>query len=405
LAAILAPCAALALMPAVAQAADVSVEGGTLRYTSGASANSVHVAPGTPGRLQVTDPKTSVHAGSGCTSSGQHSASCSAAGVTAISIDLGGGADRASIAPAISIPARIAGGGGADVLLGGSGADRLEGGPGPDNLDGAAGNDTELGGDGNDTFSQGRSANGADSLTGGGGVDRVGYGRRSGRLAVSLDGVANDGDAAPAEGDNVGTDVEDVSGGSGPDTIVGDGARNALDGGAGNDFVDGRAGVDALEGGPGADFIGSRDLSADGVSCGSAADRVRGNPSDHFGGDCEVVRTGAPIRVRPLSRHLAGGRTVRLKVTCDKTAFGPCAGRVFVATVHRVHTKSGVRRVSVGSRAFRLDPGTSKEVRVRAHRGARRLVRRHSRLVRARVLGGDSAGPAVRVARAFVLRR
>ena len=55
--------------------------------------------------------------------------------------------------------------------------------------------------------------NGADGLQGGGGADDVGYGKRNAGIAVSLDGVANDGEAG--EGDNVGTDVETVSGGSG----------------------------------------------------------------------------------------------------------------------------------------------------------------------------------------------
>jgi hypothetical protein len=132
---------------------------------------------------------------------------------------------------------------------------------------------------------------------------------------------------------------------------------------------------------------------------------VRADPRDRVATDCEAVGVSAPIRVRPASSRLAGTGTVRLLVSCGVTAFEPCFGRVFVSTARRVHTRRGLRRVRVGSKAFRLDPGTSEEVRVRARASARRLVRRHRRRVVAVVRGGDSAGPAMGVRRAFVLRR
>ena len=402
-AAVAAPLVLLALCPAAVLAADVSVEGGTLRYTSGQSANAVQITMRSPGRFVVSDSKTNVMAGAGCTSMGQKRASCPAGGVTALAVDVAGGADRVSIDARISTSATITGGGGNDVLRGGSGNDRLEGGPGADNLDAAVGNDTEVGGDGNDTFAQGRSPNGADSLAGGGGVDRSAYGRRSAGVAVSLDGIANDG--AAAEGDNVGTDVEGVSGGSGADTIVGSAARNSIDGGAGNDFVDGRVGVDSLTGGRGADRIGSRDLSLDRVDCGAEGDRVRANFGDRVARDCEVVGLSAPIHVRPVRARLAGTGSLTVLVTCDATAFGKCAGRVVVNTARRVLTGQGRRRVRIGSKGFRLDPGTSKELRVRARPSARRLVRLHRRLVRASVRGGDTAGPAAGVSPTFFVRR
>jgi Ca2+-binding RTX toxin-like protein len=392
-----------AVLPAAAQAADVAVQNGTLRYSSGQSANSVQVSPRSPGRFVVSDSKSNVTAGVGCTSMGARRASCPMAGVTAISIDVAGGADHVSIDAAVSTPATITGGGGNDVLRGGSGNDRLEGGPGADSLDGAAGNDSELGGDGNDTFSQGRVPNGADGLQGGGGVDDVGYGKRNAGIAVSLDGVANDGEAG--EGDNVGTDVETVGGGSGSDRIVGNAAQNRLDGGAGNDFIDGRAGADTLNGGRGADEIGSRDLSVDRVDCGAEGDRVRANAGDRVARDCEVVGLTAPIRLRTVRTRLAGTGSLTMRITCSATAFGQCAGRVVVGTVRRVNTSQGGKRVRVGSTGFRLDPGTSTTIRIRARSVARRVVRRRSRLVRATVLGGDTAGPAAGVSRRFFLRR
>jgi len=322
-----------------------------------------------------------------------------------LAIDPGGGADRVTISPAVSTPAVIEGGGGDDTLLGGSGNDRLDGGPGADTLDGRAGNDVENGGDGDDTFSQGSAANGADILSGGGGFDRAGYGRRTAGLSITLHDAANDGDTGAGEGDNVRSDVEWVSGGSGPDTLIGSPARNRLDGGAGNDFIDGRDGRDTINAGSGADSVGSRDLAGDTIDCGADGDRVRGDARDRFGRDCEVVSVSAPIRVRRVSSRLTGTGVVRLRVRCEVTAFGPCTGRVFVRTARRVRTPAGLRRVRIGSRAFQVDPGTSEQVRVRARRPARRLVRRHRRLVRASVRGGDAAGPARGVRTVFVLRR
>ena len=402
-AAVLAAPLLVAVLPVAAQAADVAVQNGTLRYASGQAPNSVQISLRPSGSFVVSDSKTNVNAGPGCTSMGARRATCQAAGVTALVVDTAGGADHVSINAAISTPATIAGGGGNDVLRGGSGNDRLEGGPGGDTLDGAAGSDVELGGDGNDTFSQGRSPNGADGLQGGGGVDQVGYGKRSAGIAVSLDAVANDGEFG--EGDNVGTDVEGVTGGSGSDSIIGSAARNSLDGSIGNDFVDGRAGVDSLSGGRGADRIGSRDLSVDRVDCGAEGDRVRANFGDRVARDCEVVGLSAPIRVSPVRARLAGTGSLTVLVTCDATAFGQCAGRVVVNTARRVLTGQGRRRVRIGWKGFRLDPGTSKEIRVRARPAATRLVRRHRRLVRATVRGGDTAGPAAGVSRTFYLRR
>ena len=133
---------------------------------------------------------------------------------------------------------------------------------------------------------RGRSPNGADALQGGGGVDEVGYGKRSAGVAVSLDGVANDGEAG--EGDNVGVDVEMVGGGSGFDSIVGSAAQNASTAVAETTSLTGARASDSLNGGRGADEIGSRDLSVDRVDCGTDGDRVRGNLGDRVARDCEV---------------------------------------------------------------------------------------------------------------------
>jgi Ca2+-binding RTX toxin-like protein len=67
-----------------------------------------------------------------------------------------------------------------------------------------AGNDCLEGGPGNDTFETGSAPQGADVMIGNTGADLADYSDRTGAVQVILDGVANDGDIATNEGDNVG---------------------------------------------------------------------------------------------------------------------------------------------------------------------------------------------------------
>jgi Ca2+-binding RTX toxin-like protein len=181
-----------------------------------------------------------------------------------------------------------------EVLLGGSAADRLTGGPGNDTLRGNSGDDVLDG------------AGGSDTLEGGSGTDTADYRARTVALALSNDGVANDG--AAGENDNVAGDVERLIAGSGNDDLTGGRYGDVLAGGEGTDRLRGGDGDDVLDGGPGADTLdggagidtvdySSRtypldvDLAAgrgtdgdtltgvDGVTGGSADDRLRGNDS------------------------------------------------------------------------------------------------------------------------------
>jgi len=139
---------------------------------------------------------------------------------------------------------RIVGDANANTLLSGAGIDVLAGGDGPDSLDGGAG---------------------ADDIAGGSNFDQVSY-PRPGNQRVSLDNVANDGEAG--EGDNVRSDVEGVAAGPGNDTLTGNAAANTLDGGDGNDELTGGDGVDTFLGGPGDDRIFARDGLPERVDCG-----------------------------------------------------------------------------------------------------------------------------------------
>ncbi|MEY2433489.1 MAG: hypothetical protein QOC92_3214, partial [Acidimicrobiaceae bacterium] len=107
-----------------------------------------------------------------------------------------------------------------------------------------------------------------DTLTGGNGVDSISYSSRFNRtvaLNLTEDGVANDGSAAhkdlagksvPTEADNIGGDIENITGGDGPNTITGTDADNDLTGGDSNDNIQGNGGDDTLSGGFGQDTMG-----------------------------------------------------------------------------------------------------------------------------------------------------
>ena len=187
---------------------------------------------------------------------------------------------------------RIIGSPGEEDLFADTGDDLVEGLGGDDYLEGGRGDDALRGGDGSDELYD---PAGRDDLSGGGGIDRLSLGDdfepvSSERIvrdqSVTLDDVANDGGAG--EGDNVRSDVEDVSTGTGNDTILGNGAINFLSGSDGNDTLTGGAGGDSLAGNRGDDTLNARDGFADRVDCGRGVDRAVVDQFDDVAG-CESV--------------------------------------------------------------------------------------------------------------------
>ena len=134
----------------------------------------------------------------------------------------------------------------ADSLYGGGGDDAIHGRGGDDSLRGEAGKDSLYGERGDDSLDGGA---GADLLQGGSGIDLADYSNRTENLDLTLDGHANDGTAG--EDDNIASDIENITGGSGSDRIVGNLFANDLSGGfGGNDTIFGGAGNDTLEASP-----------------------------------------------------------------------------------------------------------------------------------------------------------
>lgn len=161
----------------------------------------------------------------------------------------------------------------------GSGDDNVTGNALNNRIDGGAGNDTLNGGAGDDVFVQGAAADGDDTINGGAGSDTVDYSQRSANLSAVLDGTTASGDTGNSEADILGTDVENVWGGAGDDTLTGNSSANELVGNGGADTLNGGAGDDTLEGGAGDDTL----------NCGDGFDVTVGNVgTDTKNSDCEV---------------------------------------------------------------------------------------------------------------------
>lgn len=149
-----------------------------------------------------------------------------------ISVDAMPGNDLVSVASDITLPVLMVGNIGNDTLIGGGGNDSLLG----------------LGGD--DVL---RGGLGADVLDGGDGTDAVDYTDRSVGVCVDIDGAADDG--AAGEKDTVLTNIENILGSGGNDTLTGSEGANVIVGGGGKDFILGLGGADLLRGGSGNDTI------------------------------------------------------------------------------------------------------------------------------------------------------
>jgi hypothetical protein len=213
---------------------------------------------------------------------------------------------------------------------------------------------------------------------------------------VTLDGNADDG--ASGEGDNVGTDVEDVTGGSAADTLTGNAADNelvggagddtiaggdgndGLAGGAGRDTIDGGGGRDDIQGGAGADTLKSRDGLTDRVDCGGGTDGVQSEARDDVAGNCENVAVAKPSALAINSITVTRAGYVVVKVTCPGVERA-CGGRIYVKTVRRVAR----RFITLGQLNYRLRGGFTHIYRARIAAKDRTALRK-ARRVKVRVL-------------------
>jgi Ca2+-binding RTX toxin-like protein len=310
----------LVALPASASASTASVSGGQLAYSgaAGETNNVTIVQSGT--NFVITDPGApTITANTGCTATADpHTVNCARSGVVVMRvfggnmndtetidssvslaplgsgqppISLEGGDGNDTLTTASSTQAELTGdnggsgngddtlngGPGRDQLFGDDGSDVLHGGDGSDTLSAGPGNDTAFGEGGSDNFQTGAAPDGADSYNGGAGSDFIAYSSRSAPVSVSLDGVANDGEAG--EQDNVMPDIESVDGGQAGDVLTGDAADNSLLGEDGNDTIGGGDGADQLNGGRGNDVVNG-DGGNDELSGSTGTDKLNGGTGD-----------------------------------------------------------------------------------------------------------------------------
>jgi hypothetical protein len=351
------------------------------------------------GTVLIRDDAAPLLPGENC-SGGGAAVTCSGLGAeTALQLQIAtsDGDDRIALEAPISYSySYLSGGSGADVIIGGSGDDNMYGNEGHDRLDGAAGDD-ELWGHA-----------GADSLRGGPGVDTVYYGDHQDPVTVTLDDRPDDG--AAGEGDNAALDIENVTGGSGPNRLVGSDVANTLEGGGSPSELVGGGGDDQLvaqyggggllSGGPGRDTLAPgadssidvRDGEVDRVRCDQglnrppAADTVdklrRCVPSASF--------RGSTARVK------AGGR-VRLRIRCDAIA-QPCRTRLALRW----------RRRTIARASLDIRPAQD-HTTIGLNGLGRELVRRHRALTVTRRMQVFRTAPAASsgwpIALPLILRR
>ncbi|MDR6324748.1 calcium-binding protein [Actinoplanes couchii] len=264
--------AAVGMFAAPAQAAGrntVSVLGDSLIYWANkGQVNRVWI--GQSGGKVVLDDRVALTAGEGCTLVEGDRTRVVCTGVTQVHINL---RDRDDVfVNRTGLTTNVAGANGNDTLIGGTGRDYLSGGRGDDVLKGGAGDDLltggagrdlihgnsgsdslydgagvdrAYGGTGDDLFWDGRGADrlhggagndriltgkyvDADRYYGGVGIDRVDYRQRTGPVTADADGRADDGQTG--EKDRIAPDVENLTGGKGDDTLIGNRYANVLDG-------------------------------------------------------------------------------------------------------------------------------------------------------------------------------
>ena len=138
-----------------------------------------------------------------------------------------------------------------DNITGNIEANTLYGGDGNDTLVGGGGNDSLVGGNGDDIFKN--SGSGTHVYDGGNGNNTVSF-ELVNSSGVKIDLRQSSGDNGEG-GKEILTQINNLTGSAGNDSLAGNDSSNTLQGGAGNDTLDGAGSNDKLEGGNGDDVL------------------------------------------------------------------------------------------------------------------------------------------------------
>ncbi len=185
---------------------------------------------------------------------------------TDLVLDIGGEADALNGIQALDLTGGIgdnefdlSGFSGSSILRGEGGNDSLIGGSGPDILIGGEGNDALKGSGGNDTYAfDVDHVLGSDVVSDSGGIDTLDF-RETTTVDLSVSLASTTAQSVhPANLTLTLTavnDIENLIGGSGHDTLTGNGLANELTGGPGNDIINGGGSLDTVVETEDADFI------------------------------------------------------------------------------------------------------------------------------------------------------
>ncbi|MPZ22597.1 MAG: hypothetical protein GEU28_03450 [Dehalococcoidia bacterium] len=198
----------------------------------------------------------------------------------------------------------VVGSPGNDTITGTNGANTLNGGGGNDVLKGLAGSDILIGANGNDVLIGGP---GDDQLDAGAGTDTA---RFPGTSPVTVNLATG---TASGQGNDTIAGVENVTGSTRADTLVGHDGPNKLNGGAGADVLIGGLGNDTLIGGGGIDtavFPGRARVRVDlrlGTATGRGNDILRGIENIRGGAGPDIIQGN---NLRNVLNGLGGDDTI-----------------------------------------------------------------------------------------------
>jgi RTX calcium-binding nonapeptide repeat (4 copies) len=238
------------------------VQYATLSYVAGDGEANDLLVQGDAHSIVLTDPGAEIDPGSGCTTSGDHSVTCTSQlefYPEPVHATLGDEDDRfTSEGPFFEVD----GGAGDDVLKGGAAGGSFQGGDGDDVLEGGAHRTYFDGGDGademigTDEYDYFLGGPGPDTMDGRGQVaasergDTISYRNYAEPVTIDMSKPASIA-GAEGEGDTI-SNFEDASGGAGSDTIT---AKQEVWSPRVGSTVSGWGGDDVIQGGPGSDAL------------------------------------------------------------------------------------------------------------------------------------------------------
>jgi len=408
---------------------DSASDGATVSHADGRYV----VSSGTELIFPLRVPAATLVAGPGCTKPEPKRVFCPATGNRVLTGSLGAATDWLEASRTVG-DMFVDAGTGDDVVSGGGGFDAIDGGPGNDFLLGGAGNDVVEGGDGkdtitadgaspdpgadtlrgeggDDTFVADSSAVRPDRIDGGPGRDTADYSRRTSgvtlRVAIGGTRVADDG--APGEGDDIGEDVEGLTGGAGADLLQFTQAAGAtgppllgLTGNAGRDRLvsdtatqtvfDPGIGPDLVSGSSAGDRVLGRDAEHDSVDCNGGIDGYSADLRDGpISAECEQVDQGAinegpNVVMPPGALRVRRDGTVAVRLRCPRKLRIACKGSLAVR-VDRAGSAFGRRM------RYRVRHGRAATVRVKLPAAQRSRARRRGARLRLRSVEAGSHGP------------